>query len=280
MNLLLAAESCPPENPGCFHVPPLTELFEFAPMFGDGLFAFNRVALLYLVAAAVVCGLMLVAFRNPSIVPGKFQSVMEAMVDFVREQIVLQVIGPDGLRFLPFLFSLFLFIFVNNFFEIMPLVQFPSTGRMAMPAFLAFVVFAVYWATAFKAQGLAYIKNTAIPPGVPAFVLPLVIPIELAQVLIIRPLTLAVRLFANMMAGHILLAILFIAANAFLIDVHGLYSGLSDISVNWRGLPIGIVALVAAPAMVAFELMVGALQAYIFTILAAVYIGGSMHPEH
>ena len=114
----------------------------------------------------------------------------------------------------------------------------------------------------------------------PAFVLPLVIPIELAQILIIRPLTLAVRLFANMMAGHILLSIIFITANAFFLDVHGLYSGFQDIAINWKGLPIGIVALAAGPAMVGFELMVGALQAYIFTILAAVYIGGSLHPQH
>ncbi len=223
---------------------------------------------------------MVMAFRNPKIVPGKLQNTMEAIVDFVRDRIALQVIGPDGLRFVPFLVSLFLFIFVNNFFEVMPFVQMPSTGRMALPAFLAFVVFAVYWAVAFKAQGFAYIKNTAIPPGVPAFVLPLVIPIELAQILIIRPLTLAVRLFANMMAGHILLSIIFITANAFFLDVHGLYSGFQDIAINWKGLPIGIVALAAGPAMVGFELMVGALQAYIFTILAAVYIGGSLHPQH
>lgn len=274
MNLLLAADS------GNFVVPPLKDLFEFEPLFGDGLWAFNRVSLLYLLAAAIVCGLMVVAFSDAKIVPGKLQAAMEAVVDFVRKEIVLQVIGPAGLKFLPFLVSLFLFIFVNNFFEIMPFVQFPSTGRMAVPALLAFIVFTVYWAVAFKAQGVAYIKNTAIPPGVPAFVLPLVVPIELAQVLIIRPLTLAVRLFANMMAGHILLAIIFIAANAFFIDFHGLYDGFSDISLNLRGLPIGIIALIAGPAMVAFELMVGALQAYIFTILAAVYIGGSLTPEH
>jgi F-type H+-transporting ATPase subunit a len=276
VNLVVAAETCPADNPGCFHVPSLEELFELpAFLFEDSaFFAFNKTAALYLLAAVIAISLMLIAFRNPKLVPGKFQAAMEAIVEFVRESIVMQVIGPDGLRFVPFLTSLFLFIWINNFFEVAPLIQFPSTGRMAVPAMLAFVVFAVYWAVAFKAQGLAFIKNTAIPPGVPAFVLPLVIPIELAQVLIIRPLTLAIRLFANMMAGHILLAILFIATNAFLINFHG------EFSFNLAGSPIGLIALVFGPAMVAFEIMVGVLQAYIFTILAAVYIGGSLHPEH
>lgn len=275
MNVLLAAET------GGFHVPPLEELFEFDTIFGEGLFAFNRTGFLYVLAAVIVVSLAMAAFSSPKIVPGKLQAAMEAVVEFVRDEIILQVMGPAGLRFLPLLLSLFLFIFVNNLFEILPFINFPSTGRMAVPALLAFIVFGVYWAVAFKTQGIKVFKNIAIPPGVPGFVLPLVIPIELAQYLIIRPLTLAVRLFANMMAGHILLTIIFIASNAFFIDFHGLYdTGLADVSLNLKGLPIGIIALAAGPAMVAFELMVGALQAYIFTILTAVYIGGSLNPEH
>ncbi len=272
-NVILATEA----NGGGFHVPPLSELFEFAPIFGDGLFGFNRVSLLYVLAAAIVSGLFIVAFKAPKIVPGKLQSAMESVVDFVREQIVVEVMGPEGLKFVPFLTALFMFIFVNNFYEIMPFVQLPATGRMALPAFLAFVVYFIFIFVGIKHQGLAYFKNVAIPGGVPAFVLPLVIPIEIVSTFVVRPLTLAVRLFANMMAGHILLAIIFIAANAFLLDVH---NGISGLSFNLKGSPIGLVALAFGPAMVAFELMVGALQAYIFTILAAVYIGGSMHPEH
>jgi F-type H+-transporting ATPase subunit a len=274
VNLLVAAAACPPENPGCFHVPPLEELFEFAPIFGQGLFAFNRVALLYLLAAVIVSTLFIVAFKAPKLIPGKLQSIMESIVEFVRDQIVIEVIGPAGLKFVPFLTALFTFIFVNNFYEIMPFVQLPATGRMAVPAFLALTVWTLFIVVGVKSQGLKYFKNVAIPGGVPAFVLPLVIPIEIVSTFIVRPLTLAVRLFANMMAGHILLAIIFIAANAFLLNVHG------GISFNLKGAPIGIVALAFGPAMVAFELMVGALQAYIFTILAAVYIGGSLHPEH
>jgi F-type H+-transporting ATPase subunit a len=275
VNLLLAAEG------GDFPDPfPVSELFEFAPIFGEegALFAFNRVSLLYLVAAAVVCGLMIAAFRQPKLVPTKLQNIMESLVQFIREQIALEVMGPDGLRFVPLLTSIFLFVWVNNFFEVTPFVQFPPTGRMAVPAMLAFLVWALYLLVGMKVQGpLGFWKNAALPSGLPAFVLPLYVPVEIAQLLIIRPLTLAVRLFANMMAGHILLAVLFIAANAFLIDVSG---GITELSFNLKGSPIGLVALAFGPAMVAFEIMVGVLQAYIFTILTAVYISGSLHPEH
>lgn len=274
MSALLAAEG------GGFHVPPLEELFEFpAIWFEDSpIFALNRTGLLYMLAAVVVIVLMMAAFREPKIVPGKLQSAMEALVDFIRNDIIMAAIGPDGMRYAPFLTALFLFIWVNNFWEVTPLVQFPSTGRMAVPAFLALTVYIVYWAAGVKAVGFwTYMKDHAVPGGVPAFVLPLVVPIELAQILIIRPLTHAVRLFANMMAGHILLAIIFIAANAFLLDVH---NGIAEASFNLKGSPVGLIALAAGPAMVGFEIMVGALQAYIFTILAAVYIGDSMHPAH
>lgn len=261
-----------------FHVPPLDELFNFpAFLFEDSeYFAFNRTALLYVLAMFISVGLLWAAFAKPKVVPGKFQAAMEAIVDFVSG-IGHEVIGHQAKPYIPFLTSLFLFVWINNLYEILPFVNFPSTGRMALPAFLAIVVYVVYWWAAIKAQGLGYFKHLIVPEGVPKFVLPLYAPIELAQVLIIRPLTLAVRLFANMMAGHILLTILFIAANAFLFDVH---DGLANVSFNLKGSPIGLIALLFGPAMVAFELMVGALQAYIFTILAAVYIGSSLSEEH
>lgn len=279
MSLLLAAAECPEANPGCFPQDlPLGPLFEFpAFLFEDStLFAFNRTAMLYLLAAVITIGLMMAAFSNARIVPNRFQAAMEGLVDIVRTNIVPQAIGPDGLKYVPLLTSMFLFIFVNNFFEVMPFVNFPSTGRMALPAMLAIMVLTLFILVGVKAQGPRYFINAVKPPGVPAPILVLIIPIEIISTFVVRPLTLAVRLFANMMAGHILLTVVFLAANAFLIDFHDLLSP----AFNLRGLPIGIVALAGAVAMVAFELLVGFLQAYIFTILTAVYIGGSLHPEH
>ena len=275
MSLLLAASS----DGGFPDELPLRELFEFpAFLFEDSaLFAFNRTAMLYLLAALITCGLMLAAFnRNSKLVPGRFQGAMEGLVDIVRTNIVPQAIGPDGKKFIPLLTSIFLFIFVNNFFEIMPFVNFPSTGRMAVPALLAIMSLTMFVAVGLKAQGPKYFINAVMPPGLPVGVYFLVVPIEIVSTFIVRPLTLAVRLFANMMAGHILLTVVFLAANAFFIDFHDLTSP----AFNLRGFPIGLVALAGAVALVAFELLVSFLQAYIFTILTAVYIGGSLHPDH
>ena len=274
---LLAAEA-----EGGFHVPTLEELFEFPAFLFENstFFAFNRTALLYLLAAGIVCGLMLGAFRNASIVPGRFQGAMEGIVELVRNNIIVEVIGPKGLRYLPLLTSLFLFIFINNFFEITPLVNFPPTGRMAMPAFLAIVVWTVFILVGLKHQGAAYFKNALIPSGVPKLIIPLIFVIELVSTFIVRPLTLAVRLFANMMAGHILLAVAYIASSAILTDFHAGLTSPQFFAGGILGLPIGIFALAGSVALVAFELLVSLLQAYIFTILTAVYIGQSLHPEH
>lgn len=273
--VVLAAEG------GGFHVPTLEELFEFPALFFENVeilgipLAFNRVALLVFVSVAILSALVYVAFNDPDLVPGKFQAAMEAIVTFVRDYIAVEVIGPAGLRFVPFLTTLFMFIFIGNFFEITPLVQFPTTSRMALPAFLAIVVWTIFVVVGMKEQGpLTYFKNVAFPSGVPAFVMPLVVPIEVVSTFVVRPLTLAIRLFANMLAGHIMLAIIFIGANAFLFDI-------TSFSFNPKGSPLGIIlAFAAGPAIVGFEFMVGALQAYIFTILAAVYISSSLHPEH
>jgi F-type H+-transporting ATPase subunit a len=266
---------------GGFHVPPLEELFEFPALFFEDVsllgipLGFNRVALLSFVAVAILTALMLAAFSNPRVIPGKLQAVMEAVVAFVRDYIAVEVIGPAGLRFVPFLTTLFLFILIGNFFEITPLVQFPITSRMAVPAFLAMVTWTIFVLVGVKEQGpLTYLRNVAIPPGVPWWVLPFVIPIEVLSTFVVRPLTLAIRLFANLLAGHIILTIVFIGANAFLFDI-------ANLQFNLRGSPLGLLlGFAAGPALVAFEFMVGALQAYIFTILTAVYISSSLHPEH
>lgn len=275
MNLLLLAT----EGGGFPDPLPVNDFFQFKPFLFENSqwFALNRTGMLYLLAAAITCALVIVAFGNAKIVPGKFQAAMEGLVDMVRNNIIGEVMGPAGQKFLPLMFSLFMFIFVCNFFEIMPFVNFPPTSRMAVPALLALIVWTVFNLAGIKANGfMGYLKAVAIPPGVPAAILILVIPIEIISTFLLRPFTHAVRLFANMMAGHILLTVAFLAANAFFIDFHDL----SNISFNLIGSPIGIVAFLGSVALVAFELVVGILQAYIFTILTAVYIGGSLSPDH
>jgi F-type H+-transporting ATPase subunit a len=261
------------EYGGEWHLPPVNELFEFEPfLFQDTIFAFNRVALLTLLASLIAAALFFFAFRKPKLVPGRLQSACEALVEFVRDQIAIQAMGQEGVKWVPLLTTIFLFVWINNLFEIVPFINFPPTSRMALPAFLAIIVYVLFIFQGFKHQGFGYIKNTLFPPGAPAPVYLLLTPIELISVFIVRPLTLSVRLFANLLAGHIILTLIFITIHAFLT-----IPGLTEFS---KGFPIGVVALIAAPLLIGFELVVGLLQAYIFTILTAVYVGSSIHPEH
>lgn len=250
-----------------FKAPTTEELFEWPSLVDLGPLSINRVVILLFLATAIVLGLWLLAFRRPRMVPRGLQNLMESVYEFVRNQIAMEVIGPEGLPWVPFLATLFSFIFVANIFEIVPLINFPVTSRMAFPAFLAGVVWVIFNAVGIKRQGfVGYFRNMMFPPGVPKPIYVLIAPIEFFSTLIVRPITLSVRLFANMMAGHIILTIFFLGTAFFLT---------SPITIPWA-----VPALALAVFLVAFEVLVSVLQAYIFTILAAVYIAGAIHPEH
>jgi F-type H+-transporting ATPase subunit a len=227
----------------------------------------NKVVLLYFLAAAIVFVLFFLGFRRAQIVPRGLQNLMEVAVDFVRNQIIMEVIGPAGLRFLPYLTTLFVFVFTANVFGIVPLIQFPATGRMAVPAVLAVVTWLLFIAVGIRTQGLGrYFKSTLFPPGVPVIIYLLITPIEFVSVFVVRPLTLSIRLLANMIAGHLLLAIFF-AGTAYLL-------------VQAQTAVFGLASFALGLALTGFELFVALLQAYIFTILTAVYLAGSLEPAH
>ncbi|MFN2555692.1 MAG: F0F1 ATP synthase subunit A [Nitriliruptorales bacterium] len=259
-----------------FQMPPVTELFEYPPFVGkESIFGFNRVSLLIFVGVFLLAGLLLIPMRKAQVVPRKAQLLVESSVQFVRDYIVIEVIGPQGLRWVPYLTALFLFILTMNVFEVIPYIIFPPTGRMAMPFMLAMITWTIFLFVGIKEQGFGtYFKNIAIPSGVPKTILPLLAPIEIISTLIVRPFTLAIRLFANMMAGHILIAIVFIMTDSFLFNMEYLSFPPSPMLI-----PFGIITLGVGPMVVAFELLIDLLQAYIFVILTAVYIGRSMNPE-
>lgn len=246
--------------------PPISHLVEWRSMVGgNSPFAINKVVIEMLLSMLITCAFYFIASRKRALVPKGAQNLAEAVIDFIRNDIVLQTMGPDGLGWTPFLLTLFSFIFVCNIWEVIPGAQMPATARIALPAFLAVLVWILYWVVGFKHQGFGYLKNSLFPPGVPWFLYILVTPIELAQILIVRPLSLALRLFANMLAGHLLLVTFAVLAAAL-----------------WA-IPYFLFALLPASLLVAltgFEILVAVLQAFIFTILTAVYLGGSMHPEH
>lgn len=246
--------------------PPIENIVEWPNFIGSGWYGFNKIALINVIAVLATTILFLLG-RKGAMVPKGAQNLTESSVGFIQDGVIQQAIGPDGLRYLPFLASLFFFILIGNLFEIIPAFHMPANARMANPLILALITWVFFIAVGVKHQGpLKYLKSSLFPPGVPWPLYFLVVPIEFLSTFIIRPFSLAVRLFANMLAGHILLvtfsvlcAALFVAG--FLLVV----------------LPFSFFMLVA---LTGFELMVAFLQAYIFTILAAVYIGGALHPEH
>jgi F-type H+-transporting ATPase subunit a len=248
--------------------PPISHVIEWPELlFEDTPFAVNKATILFAVSTLLTLGFFLLAGSKRKLVPSGVQNMAEASVDFIREGVILQTIGPDGMRYLPFLTAMFFFIFFINIFEIVPFVQFPATSRFAVPVFLAILVWIIFNVVGVAKQGLfGYIKNSTIPPGVPKFLLPLVALIEFVSTFLVRPFSLAVRLFANMLAGHLILVTFSVLCAALFIK-------------QWFVviLPFSFALLVG---LTGFEILVAFLQAFIFTILTAVYIGSSMHPEH
>ncbi|HXF57128.1 MAG TPA: F0F1 ATP synthase subunit A [Actinomycetota bacterium] len=250
-----------------FH-PPSTEDFVFDCLFevpGLGL-CFNYIMVLLLISVVSFFVLFWVAFRRPRIVPGKFQLAVESALEFVRNQIVMQMIGPAGLPFLPFLATLFFFIFLGNILEVTPFVNFPLNSRLAFPLVMAVISWIVYNAVGVRRHGLlGYLKLVLFPPGAPWWLYPLLSPIEFFSVIVVRPITLTVRLTANMIAGHFLLAVFFLGTLVLL-----------------TGVPyvLGLVSFGLAVVLVGFEVFVSALQAFIFAVLTASYIAGAMAEEH
>lgn len=249
--------------------PPIENLVEWPEAFFKGTpFGFNKISLISLIAMAVPAILFLLAQNKYKVraVPKGVQTVVESSVEFVEKQVIMPSIGPDGMRYLPMLLSMFFFIFVGNLFEIIPTSHMPANARMANPAILAITAWVTFVGVGLKHNGLGYLKDALFPPGVPKALYILVTPIEFISTFLVRPFSLAVRLFANMLAGHILL----VTFSVLCITL-------------WQASPLVLVEIGSFPMLVAFtgfELMVAFLQAYIFTLLTAVFIGGALHPAH
>ena len=245
--------------------PPINEILRWKDLFPS----FNKIALIAVAAALIGTIVFLLAGRKDhKTAPKGVRNFAESVVEFIENGIVMQTMGRDGLGWTPFLLSIFTFIYLCNVPGVIPIIQMPATARMALPLFLSLLVWVVFIGTGFKHQGLGYLKNSLFPPGVPKALSILVTPIEFISTFLVRPFSLTVRLFANMLAGHILLV-------TFALLTEELVQGGSIVLK-----PVGILPFFMLVFLTAFEVLVAFLQAYIFTILAAVYIGGAAHPEH
>ncbi|MGB6580104.1 MAG: F0F1 ATP synthase subunit A [Streptosporangiaceae bacterium] len=251
---------------GCGYPAPSLDSFMFRPLFSIGSFHFSKPMLI-----AVICGLLVIAFfwaafHKPQLIPRGVQNIGEVGILLVRDQILRPSLGKRGDSYLPFLVSLFFYIWLMNLMELIPVLQFPTMSRIGFVWPLVFLVYFLYLYLGFKHQGFpGYIKNM-IPWDVPKPILIILIPIELLRFFVVQPFTLGVRLFANMFAGHLLLLI-FILASWYLASAS-----------------IGLLFAAGSFAMTFFvfglELLIDLLQAFIFTTLTAVYIASSLESAH
>lgn len=248
----------------------VNELFEFPTIFTLGGFEVTRTEILMIFAALVTVAILYFGLRQRRLVPTKFGAAVEGLVGFVRDDIARTVIGPEGTKYVPYLMSLFFFLLIGNMFELTPLINFPITSRMAIPFFLSLVTYVVFMFMGFARNNFRYLIDTVWPKAVPIGLRWLVGLIELVSNFVLRPITLAVRLFANMVAGHLMLTLLLTSGLVFMLAIPeiGLKGG---IGVFWFGLGL---------LMFLLEILIGVLQAYIFTLLTAIYIDSAINFEH
>ena len=251
---VLAAEEFTPPGVGTFIYP---------AVFGD----VTKPIIQAVLAAVLVGAYFLVATRRLQLVPSKGQFAAEYVYGIARNASRDQI-GAEFVKYIPLILGLFSFVLVNNLFGIIPFFQFPTLSRIGFPVALALFVYVFYHYAGFRKHGfLGYLKHASLPPGVPVFIAPLIIVIELFTKFVFQPVSLALRVFAAMFAGHLIL-VLAVVGGEFL-----LFSG----SALVVGAPF---AFIAAILFTFLEVLVMIVQAYVFALLAGVFIGAAVSTDH
>ena len=267
---LIAAEE------GGFHPPSIYEFYPEVVAFEGTIFAINRIMmirLIVMVALIVVFWLWTRKFKQAvktgNVVPGRFQLLGEMALDFVRKSIAHEQLGEkDGERFLPLLTTIFFMVFGMNITGIIPFANIAGTSVIGIPLVLAIAAYVTFIYAGVRKHGVGFFKNALFPAGVPGAFYVLVTPIELLSTFILRPVTLALRLLMNMIAGHLLLVLCFSATQFFLFEAEGLFK------------LFGAGTFLFGFAFTLFEILVAVLQAYVFTLLTTVYIQLALADEH
>lgn len=249
--------------------PPSVEHAYFFDKIGDGtVIASVKVSVLLLLGTALIAWYFIASARKVSIVPTKSQFFAEGVYGFVRNQIAIEIIGKSGRKWAPYLATLFAFVFVMNVLELIPFAMIPVTSHFVFPAMLAVLTWLIYNVAGIKKFGFfTYFKNQCVISGVPWPMHILLVPLEFLSKIVLQPFTLAVRLFANMFAGHMLVALAG-AGTIYLLQSGGLNS---------------VMAILPGAASVGlwfFELLICTLQAYVFVLLTAVYIQSATADAH
>ncbi|WP_235735856.1 F0F1 ATP synthase subunit A [Nocardioides alcanivorans] len=267
---VVRAEGFHAPGPQDFNLPPIgpDKTFEFL---GQTMYlGVTKPMIQMVLVAGVVFLFFWAASRKRAMVPSKLQYVGEAGYGFVRNSMGRDIIGTkDFLPYVPYLFALFFFILINNMLASVPFFQFPTFSRAGLVYALAAISWFVYLGVGIKKHGFGgFLKLTCVPQGVSKAMWPLLIPLEFMSNILVRPVTLALRLFCNMFAGHMLL-ILFALGGEYLI---------TEMSAAYA--PVGVIAWVLFILVSFLELLIQFLQAYVFVLLNAMYIQGSLADEH
>jgi F-type H+-transporting ATPase subunit a len=256
------------DEPPVFHGPSIDEFFPEVLTTLAGV-PITRIHLIQFLATIAVVVIFWLGTRRMKIVPGRFQSLVEMGLDFVRVNIGEDLLGKkDAQRFLPILTTMFFMILFMNLTGIIPFLNIAGTSIIAVPATLALVSYITFIYAGIKKSPKNFFKNSLFPSGVPWPIYIIVTPIELISTFIIRPVTLTLRLLMNMMVGHLLLVLFFAATQFFIIEMGGWWSIL------------GAGSLAFGFVFTLFEILVAVLQAYVFALLTAVYIQLAVAEEH
>ena len=264
LSLLLAAS----DGGGGFVAPSVQESFFFDQIGNGKVIASVKAMILLVLGVVLIIGFFAASARRAAVVPGKLQFAGESLYGFVRNGVAIEILGKQGKKWAGFLATLFVFILVMNLWELIPVAQVPVTSHFAVPVFLAVLVWFIYNIVGIRKHGFfGYLKLMCYIPGIPWYMHILLIPIEFLSNIVLRPFTMAVRLFANMFAGHMLVGVA-AAGAVFLFESGG---------VNYA---TSILPFAASIFLVFFELLICGLQAYVFTLLAAIYLESSLADSH
>ncbi|MFM7463697.1 MAG: F0F1 ATP synthase subunit A [Actinomycetota bacterium] len=248
-------------------VPPGAKDFLLPPIWGDSIL-YTKPVLLVALSVILISTFFLLATRKAAVVPSRLQFAGESVYGFVRKTLGEEVIGPEFMRFVPLLFTIFCFILVNNIFGIIPLIQFPTMSHIGFPVAVMLFPYITYHYIGARKHGLGkYLKDICFMPGIPKPIYIILTPVEILTYFVTRPLTLSLRLFANMFAGHLLLLV-FAFGGEYLISSGILFK------------VVGVFSFGMAVGLSFFEMGIQMLQAYIFTLLSALYIAGALADEH
>jgi F-type H+-transporting ATPase subunit a len=257
---------------GGFVGPSIEDFFPPAVLFKGTPFELNRVLLIRVLVVVVLVLVLWLGTRNWKLVPTRGQAAMEFAVDFVRRGIVIETLGEKaGKRFMPLLLTIFFLTLGLNATGTIPGLQIASTGLIGQALIMAVIAYVTFIYAGIRAHSFKFFRNALWLPGVPLPIRPVIALLEFLSTFIIRPITLTLRLTMNMVAGHMLLTLCFLATNFFFITV--LASG------NALGL-LGVGTLLFGIVFTVLELFIAGLQAYVFTILTAIYIQLALSDEH